>query len=365
MNFFDAAGFADRERIHSQCLFWFFTLDPRIAPDRVKSRALSVLLGRPRQSYADFKAYTETVHIDIIITTGTLVVVIENKLKSSQHDRPTVTYDAAFQKLCKDDPERFQRAKTEKVLLSLINEAPESPEWQAITYHRVYKALSGALPNIKGPDAVILGEYLKSLRVLLESYDYFIQNYREFPRIFAPLGKRADMETNDRIAYIENFGLGVLFQRGFFINIIERIQPLYGKKFKWTIDVTQQVALLQLIYKKYAVKGNRYFLGLQYQGGSFKINFQHEDYWNSGKTEEGFVRGVPAFEGYIKTGGRNGYIRLNRPQRYAYISVSKTHGLDLFDEKDFTALCGRFREEIDQALPVMGDIKKRLDTLVL
>jgi hypothetical protein len=42
MNFFDAAGFADRERIHSQCLFWFFTLDPHIAPDRVKSDALSV-----------------------------------------------------------------------------------------------------------------------------------------------------------------------------------------------------------------------------------------------------------------------------------------------------------------------------------
>jgi len=44
MNFFDAMGMADKERIHSQFIFWFFNLDEKIVSDKIKSKILEAFL---------------------------------------------------------------------------------------------------------------------------------------------------------------------------------------------------------------------------------------------------------------------------------------------------------------------------------
>jgi len=49
MNLFDAMGLADKERIHSQFLFWFFRLEKNIVSDMMKY-LMSYVLNIPKSS---------------------------------------------------------------------------------------------------------------------------------------------------------------------------------------------------------------------------------------------------------------------------------------------------------------------------
>jgi len=359
-------GLANKERIHSQFLFWFITLDSNIISDEIKSEFLSVFLSRENSSYDNFYAYTEKNNIDIIITTDTSALVIENKLKASQSAKQTLKYDAVFDDLCQKEPEKFKRKETTMVLLSLINEKPESSKWTSITYNKLLESFERIFPKLKSnyPEVIIIGEYIRSIETLLHSFEYFIEHYYEFPQFFSMYGREGSSEKSSKIEYIENLGLGVIFQKGFYTRIMENIENYYKKNIEWKIEETRRMALIQIIFKSYGIKGNKYFLGLQYQGDTLKINFQNVDYWKSEKKEEGFLLGVKAFNEYSKNDKPNGYTKINPPQKYAYISISKTHGLDKFRFGSLTAFCEQFKNEIELALPVINNIDKILNKLI-
>jgi hypothetical protein len=124
-----------------------------------------------------------------------------------------------------------------------------------------------------------------------------------FPQIFGE--KNVNVNGNeDIISYIENSGLGVIFQKGFYTKIMESIELNYKEKrlFDWYVYETQGIALIQIIIEYYNIENKIYILGLQYQNNTLKINYLNksiDDYWNSSKDEKGFLVGAKAFEEYF------------------------------------------------------------------
>jgi hypothetical protein len=365
MNIFDAMGLADKERIHSQFLFWFFRLENNIVSDEVKHDFLTTFLDTNDCGFKDFCSYTEKSNIDIIITSDKMALVIENKLKSSQHSNQTSRYIDNFKELCKEYPKEFKRERTEYVLLSLIDERSESEEWKSITFYKLYDAFENVMPKLNKdiPEVIIINEYIKSIKMLIDTYDYFIKNYFNFPQVFVK-DKESKIKEEKNNEYIKNLGLRIIYQKGFYAKIMETIDQSYknnlfpykNKKFpKWRVnEELRGEVLIQIIFEYYF--DEKYFLGIQYQGSSFKINFQSSDYWKSNKKDDKFLFGVKAFERYKNMNTDS--LKFNHPKKYAYISLSKK--VDKFENSSFEEFCDRFKEEIILAIPII----KKIDSIL-
>ena len=367
MNLFDAMGLADKERIHSQFLFWFFGLEKNIVPDEVKRDFLITFLDTNDCGYKDFCSYTEKSNIDIIITSDKMALVIENKLKSSQHSKQTFKYDEIFNKLCAEYPKEFKREKTIKVLLSLIGERPESPEWIPITFHKLHEVFESIMPKLNSdvPEVIIINEYIKSIKKLIDTYDYFIKNYYNFPHVFEK-DKKSNIKEAENNEYIENLGLRIIYQKGFYTKIMEIIKqsfksnifPNENKEFpKWRVAEERGSALIQIIFEYYFDK--KYFLGIQYQGASFKINYQSSDYEKSTTDEDGIKFGIKAFKEYLKN-NKTIFKKINLPTKHALISLSKK--VDKFEYSSFEDFCNRFKKEIISAIPIIDDLHSILSS---
>jgi hypothetical protein len=366
MNFFDAMGLADKERIHSQFLFWFFRLEKNIVPDEVKRDFLITFLNDDDCGYKDFYSYTEKSNIDIIITSDKMALIIENKLKSSQHSKQTFKYDEIFNELCVEYPE-FKREKTIKVLLSLIDERPESPEWIPITFHKLHEAFESIMPKLNNdvPEVIIINEYIKSIKKLIDTYDYFLKNYYNFPQVFEK-DKKSNIKEAENNEYIKNLGLRIIYQKGFYTKTMEIIEQSYknnifpykNKEFpEWRVGEERGDALIQIIFEYYFEK--KYFLGIQYQGNSFKFNYQSSDYKKSTTDEAEIKYGITAFKEYMKNNNTI-FKKINLPTKHALISLSKK--VDKFEYSSFEDFCDRFNEEIILAIPIIESLHSILSS---
>jgi len=165
--------------------------------------------------------------------------------------------------------------------------------------------------------------------------------------------------------------MGIIFQKGFFTKIMETIEQsikqCYENKIDWRVGEENGFALIQIIFKKYTFKDKKYFIGIQCQYKSFKINFQRSDYEESkkdndkGLKDEGFKIGVKVYEKYMEN--NKTVFRLNRPKSHSLISLSKKKSVDKFDifnYSSFEALCDRLKEEIKETIPIIEEIHSML-----
>ena len=143
-NFFNAIGVADMERVHSAVIGWMLSDDCEAfgtgqKGKEVKSKLLCSIFGiTPFCVFDEIKVNVEVYDIDILITTKLGPVkecwVIENKIKSNQHDNQLDKYvriingvEMTKGKVSEPITEKYKLIESKYqhyCLLSLINEAP-------------------------------------------------------------------------------------------------------------------------------------------------------------------------------------------------------------------------------------------------
>ena len=111
-SFFEYLGLADVERIHSQFLAWVLSPDCN-AVNQIERKNLFREIFNVNGTITDIQ--TERNRIDILISTAKDIIVIENKIKSSQHSNQLENY----RKFCKKS---FPFHKIHYFFLTLIKE---------------------------------------------------------------------------------------------------------------------------------------------------------------------------------------------------------------------------------------------------
>ena len=93
--FFEFIDAADAEKVHSQTIGWMFSENCKAFSYTNKYLILNELIGKNAevQVTPETKVYVEINDIDIMIEGEDWIIVIENKIKSSQHSNQLFKYE--------------------------------------------------------------------------------------------------------------------------------------------------------------------------------------------------------------------------------------------------------------------------------
>ncbi len=320
--FFEFIAAADAEKVHSQTIGWLFSENCNAFSDNDKSFILSELNKNNAkvQVTPATKVHVEINNIDIMIEGEDWIIIIENKIKSSQHSNQLFKYEYltkheeeealicflnwksinfkdnpadAFKNLNKEFKEQFQvtkrlnkgNKKTFYWYLTLIKEKPESSNWANITYSDLYKVLDKYFKNKNNPhfeNLSIVKSYIKTIGNLSRVTELFIESPSKFKFVFTEgktiKGSYIENESDKGSAksYIKNLGLETLLQRWFYSKLIDNLKDKNPKQFKsieYNIGETHGTALLDFTFIDLSFKINEinYIPMIQFQGNSVKL----------------------------------------------------------------------------------------------
>lgn len=174
MNIFDVLGISGAEIRHSNFLAWL--LNPSAQPvlkdtlikklllkliengENIPLTSLDIMLG----DFSDLTVEREREHMDIFMQSAheRLVVVIENKIFTGQHDNQLQRYQKLAQAAA-IDPQRV-------ILLYLTVNAddPEDPAWLPLAHSDMYQIISDSVPLLpEGREKYYVQDYLETLRL--------------------------------------------------------------------------------------------------------------------------------------------------------------------------------------------------------
>lgn len=123
-SFFEILSISDKERIHSSMIGWMLSNKCNVLTDDIKKGFFKSVLGIKTENFKIDKVINEYKNVDIYIKTDKFNVLIENKLKSTQHSNQLAKYNKTFNLIDKKNSHPF--------LLSLIEEEPEQSNWKTI-----------------------------------------------------------------------------------------------------------------------------------------------------------------------------------------------------------------------------------------
>lgn len=330
--FFDALLISDSERIHTQTLYWILSLENNIFPNNEKARFLNNLFGLNGEIKVteNITIGTEIKNVDLLIRTDNYVIVLENKLKSSEHSYQT-------QKYYDQIPEQYALG-VQKIcgFISLINETPAHKAWHAVSFEK----LLGCLKDIKWSEAnarelIFVEEYIYTVQNLVNAFDAFINDHKSFPSVFIDGSKTKFVKTkheNSVSEYIRVNQLETIFQKAYLMKIVLDLNEQFCH-----VGETRGTALIQINVHHFEYRKKRFNLGFQFQKGTLKINLSREGVATSKASQLDFDL-ISNFEAkFCKV---KGYNRFNKPKTKAYMSVSKQLGKDVFlyDTNELTNL---------------------------
>src|SRR4051812_10929012 len=90
-SFFEYLGIAHMERMHSQMLAWIFSKDCCALNSQSKVTLLNKIFHLENDRKI-LNVHTESNNIDILIETDKEIIIVENKIKSSQHSNQLTRY---------------------------------------------------------------------------------------------------------------------------------------------------------------------------------------------------------------------------------------------------------------------------------
>lgn len=286
--FFEFIAAADAEKVHSQTIGWIFSNDCDVFDDNEKNVILKELVFGDSKQEIDLtpsKVNVEINDIDILITCRDRLIVIENKIKSSQHSNqlykyeyitspdlltalnlykkwksiefPDENFESEYLKsnikerkkliinweqkqkvkikdfIHQEEELKYRNNRCEYVYLTLVKEKPESSNWKNITYSDLYKVLDKYFKNKNNPTVEnhsIVKSYLKTIGNLSRVTELFIESPSNYKYVFTE-GKtikggyiESESEKGSAKSYIKNLGLETLLQRWFYSNLLERIK---------------------------------------------------------------------------------------------------------------------------------------------
>jgi hypothetical protein len=332
--FFEFIAAADAEKVHSQTIGWIFSNDCDVFSNEEKNAILNELLSIENEEISLFpsKVEVEVNDIDILITCGgSNLIIIENKIKSSQHSNQLFKYEyltardeelawqsyfqwkfpVEYKKLRSEfdsDHERFLKViqkqqkkdsyasdfkwKTDKqgkipyyVYLTLIEEEPlgSKGRWNKVSYNRLHEVLSKYLANKKHQNTEnfwILKSYVSTIQNLSSAANLFIQNPQKFSFVFTD-GKKAignikteELQDCSPRSYIKLLRLETLLQKWFYSKLIEDLKGKNQELFKtieYNFGETHGTALLDIIFKEIKINGKAHKSILQFQGRAIKL----------------------------------------------------------------------------------------------
>jgi len=195
--FFDYISSASKEKIHSQTLGWLLSKNCNALEEEAKKSFLQLLIGKNVKDEFTIKdVLVEFFDIDLLIVCDSFVVVIENKLKSSEHSNQLEKYLLLVQKdiektrrnlylkglpgLYNENKIKFEstRQKIQDslgksnvnsyfVYLNFINKNASNDQYNNITYIEILDFLKSIKPKLStNTDATILASYKTSLENL-------------------------------------------------------------------------------------------------------------------------------------------------------------------------------------------------------
>ena len=288
-NFFDTTSVASRERVHSAVIGWMLSDD---CTTLTISQKLDILCGlfhvksKPK-GVTSIEVHFEWNHIDILIITtsssGSCCWVVENKLKSSQHDNQLDKYESIIRT-------HFDTYRHYFLLLSLTGEQPicTSHNWEKTTYEELFVLLSSALKYTTKIDThiYILREYLECIQQLTAALNAFLIQPELYPEVFvngnnAQSYKKPVSSSVKYAEYISECGLETIFQKALFRKLSDQLikrnkklitsYPIIGET-----HGNAEIAFAHILVP-YPNKKDEVYIDISFQGGTFKVAI-YKDY---------------------------------------------------------------------------------------
>jgi len=314
-SFFEYLGIADMERVHSQILAWIFSSDCDSIDSKQKNELFQKLFNINNDSQI-VNVLTEYNNIDILIETNNDVVVIENKIKSSQHSNQLVRYKT----LCDI---KFRNKAKHYFFLTLIGEQSNDLDWNIITYIQIYQKIKSLELVADTKNTVILNEYLFFLERLNNVTQDFIKFPLNYDIVFTDGNKRkADKINieyrNDQEKFIASNQLETILQKYFLNSLILKVTNSIGN-----VGDTRGVALVDFIIREgINYNGKCYSTMIQLQGNTIKFAFVIGENKYAKSNKKWIVDIIPLMKMLSKK-NEFGYKKPNIPTAKAYVSISK------------------------------------------
>jgi hypothetical protein len=306
--FFEYLGLADVERVHSQVLAWILSADCRAYSEPSRCSLFHELFGFEPEGTVT--VHTEFEHVDLVVETADRVVMVENKLKTSQHSDQLNRYRAIGET-------KFRGKHVDHYFLTLVAERAEAP-WKILSYDRLHDALM-TIPVGPDPHGYIVMDYIRSIGRLTAVVRHFATHHQDYDRVFldgstSKAEKRQRDWSDPRMAFVANNQLETILQKYHLKLLADEI-----KARAYTVGETRGVAFLDIyVQRGLLYAGEKYFTALQFQGGTVKFQFVSTRYARSSKEE---VAGIVPYMRAL-TEGSERYRNLNAGTSKAYLSVS-------------------------------------------
>ncbi|RTL13424.1 MAG: hypothetical protein EKK54_00085 [Neisseriaceae bacterium] len=267
---FDSLGVANKEKIHTQFLSWFF--NSANINNGIKIKFLSKILDNQpidEANNSEITAITEYESIDLIIIIKDknfciqCIFAFENKLKSTLHSNQLAEYYKVLNN-------KFNNINTHKFLLSLIEE-PKPDEWNSLLYEKLLEIFEDKdlLDQINGDDKVFITEYIKTLNNLLLAKSEFFKRPDDFKDVLvvkkSDLNKYTELSnlSDNHCVFVAKYQLGTIFMMNF---IREKFKDIIKSK-KYEFKETHGHPLLDIVLIEY----DKYILQFQYQNLTVKL----------------------------------------------------------------------------------------------
>jgi len=333
-SFFEYLGLADMEKVHSQFLAWVLSDDCNAIESEGRQCLFKNLFGVDEQIT---EIQTERNNIDIFIQTENNIVVIENKIKSSQHSNQLDKY----KKYC---TENFPKSETHFFFLTLIDEHASDKDWHQLSYSTIYSHLNNLNLKKNATHSSIIKEYLIFLKRLDEVRKDFNKEVSKYEMVFRDGNKKKqDKKRDDYTGEKKDYKWFIATNQ--FETILQKsiLIPLNNKlKLKETnVIETHGTAILDNIYIEKNISYNKdiFLTKLQIQGATIKFCFETKI---KGHKEIKITQGIIAsMETLLRENPNFGYKRLNRPRKKLgdYISISKKMNPSYWNMKPDDFVC--------------------------
>jgi len=346
-SFFEYLGISDVERIHSQLFAWLFSPDCLAIDSHQKNKLLNSLFKTAEVGEIK-KVFTEVNGIDILVETSNEIIVIENKLKSSQHSNQLFRYKEFSDNQFPDIPKLYY-------FLTLTGEKTHNPSWRRMSYQDMYEQLKELKLNDNQDHSVIVREYLVFLQRLTTCVKDFMTNPQNYDMVFMD-GKKKKIDKIDfeyrtqNERFIASNQLETILQKCFLQEISEGIDSDISY-----ISDTRGDALIDIPIENNIMYNKRKYstiLQLQQNNIKFAFTIHGEGY---GKSKKDWVENAIPIMEKLSVENSYSYSKLNKPKSKAYVSISKKLPVNYW-KMQRADLINYINEEITNAKIISGNL---------
>ena len=301
--FFEFIAATDAEKVHSQTIGWIFSPNSKTLSSNQKMQILFDLFDNHDLELADFeveRVFVEFKDIDILIVCKNFVIVIENKIKSTQHSNQLNKYENIISEINEFNSKLY---KPKFIYLTLFGESAKNGNWKELSYSKLHDVIISNLseftisPEIDIQEHYILKSYLNTINQLTSALDW-IENDSQVRKWVFQNGDFAKSNIfnydfvgkSSRIRYLAENGLVRFIQKYYYKKVIDYLNnqlQLINVSFFYESSSRNGGGLIQITFNELAftIDGEQYNIGYQIQGDSEKYNVANVKYVSSGKTE--------------------------------------------------------------------------------